>query len=234
MLDEITKVKAQCGRLGERLKKARATERETASDVRIVKQDVREDQRWEEETAHRRQRLLDQNRKETSEYSSAEDAHRRATAEVEITKKSLERFESDHEKAAAKIASLEANFASKKAHLRGLASRREIYQTDVKLDQILSVLKLGCLLLVQFILHKFFDGLAIEFNTFIREIVALRGVRIRTKSTETIQFVGNRRNPKMMTRLEEACRRLNAMGHEQEGRVIRFEVVWPKQGRHAT
>lgn len=234
VVDELAKVKAQCERLAERLKKARADERESARDLRDAAREVRDDQRWAEQTQRRQQDLLDRDKKETTEYSCAIDARCLASAEVEISELNLGNAKGIRETAAAKVARLEASLAAKKAEASELASRREIYQTDVELDQILSVLKLGCLLLVQFVLHRFFDGLAIEFNTFIREIVAMPGVRIRTGSTEVIQFRGNRRNPKMMRALDQACQRFNALCHSRDGRVIRFEISWPGNGRHAT
>jgi hypothetical protein len=234
VVDELAKVNAQCTRLTERLKKARADARETAADARALKRDTQSNQRWEEDTLRWMDRLSDKNERNTTEYSCAEGANRHASAQAEISELKLDKVEEHSETADARVAKLEEALVTKKAYAKELASRREIYQTDVELDQILSVLKLGCALLVQFVLHKFFDGLAIEFNTFLREIIALPGIRLRTATTEVIQFRGNRRNAKLMTVLEEACQRFNSLKHRRDERVIRFEVMWPGNNHHAT
>lgn len=232
VVDELTKLKAQCTRLAVRLKKTRADARDAAADTRAVNANNRSRERWEGETQRWMARLSGKDKDNTDEHACADGANRHASAQAEISKLQLDNASRHSEVAQKKVEELEKALAAKKEHVKELASRQEIYQTDVELDQILSVLKLGCALLVQLVLHKFFDGLAIEFNTFLREIVALSGVRIRTETTETIQFRANRRNPKLMATLEQACQRFNALEHQREGRVVHFEVAWPPGDKH--
>ncbi|MBI4863474.1 MAG: hypothetical protein HY815_24900 [Candidatus Riflebacteria bacterium] len=136
---------------------------------------------------------------------------------------------------ALKVQRLERQVEHKKQEKAELEARREIYQHDVELDQIIAVFKLGCALLVQVLLLLYFGGKAIEFNTFARRILALPGTRIVTDSAETIRFRADRRDPEMMELLEQACERINATYHQRNGRTVRFEVSWPSaRSRHAT
>ena len=116
-----------------------------------------------------------------------------------------------------------------------LESRREIYQTDVELDQILSVLKTGFLLLLQALIHTFFGSMRIDLMRFAAQILMMPGTRIRTDTTETVRFIAHRRNPEMMDALEKACQTFNALRHHHGGRLVRFELYWPPGIRkHAT
>ncbi|MBI4872806.1 MAG: hypothetical protein HY814_14715 [Candidatus Riflebacteria bacterium] len=126
-----------------------------------------------------------------------------------------------------KIDGLEERLRALKTEREELEERRLIYQTDVELDQILSVLKVGFALLVQALLHRFFGSLPIEFNRFLVNILALRGRRVVTATTETYFLYANRRNPELMRVLEEATARINALDHQRDGRRLRIEVSWP-------
>lgn len=137
-----------------------------------------------------------------------------------------ERFQEHRQEEMTKVKRLQARIEALTVERAQLEDRRLIYQTDVELDQILSVFKLGFALLFQALLHRFFDGLPIEFNRFLVNIFALRGRRVVTPSTETIYLRANRRNPELMQKLEEACVKINALGHQREGRRVRVEVSW--------
>ena len=93
-------------------------------------------------------------------------------------------------------------------------------------DQILSVLKLGFYLLLRYVMVRFFGGITQEVNTLINQILLLPGTRTRTRTTETILFHGHRRNPEMMRLLRKACDSFNEIRHEQDGRIMRFELDW--------
>ena len=234
VVDELTHLKVQIQRGDEKLNRTRAEETDARAtlDEAITTKGKIESARdtleaWMEEVAGR----TDQN---SATYQRAVSEAHEAASYVELAKSNIERAHAWCETAAAKIEKLESALMEKTALAEKLESRREIYQTDVELDQILSVLKLGCALLVQFLLHRFFNGLAIEFNTFIHQILTLSGTRIITPTTETIQFRGNRRSPAMMKALAQACLRFNALAHRRDDRVVRFEVVWPPVSHHAT
>lgn len=233
VVDELTDLEAQIQRIDKKLDEATAKETEVLVEFQQATTDkesiesARDTlQAWEEDVAGR-------THPNSATYQRAANEAREAASYAEVARYKLKEVTARHEVALAKIETLKGKLIEKTTLSETLASRREIYQTDVELDQILSVLKLGCLLLVQFLLHRFFGGLAIEFNTFIHEILALPGARIITSTTETIQFRGNRRNPAMMKKLEAACQRLNALEHRRDDRVVRFEVVWPPGSRHA-
>lgn len=128
-----------------------------------------------------------------------------------------------------KIERLQSRIQALSVEREQLEDRRLIYQTDVELDQILSVFKLGFALLFQALLQRFFGALPIEFNRFLVNIFALRGRRVVTPTTETFYLRGNRRNPDLMQELKQACVKINALGHQRDGRRVRVEVSWPPE-----
>jgi len=234
VVDELTKLEAQIERIDQRLQKARTEEREAFAQRHEAEENNQARQWWKEGAQRWQEHVGERNKAHTDTFQRAATDAREASVGARESAVALDKVTADHCDALAKVAALEERLIKKRTDVRVLESQREIYQNDVELDQILAVLKLGCALLVQFLLHRFFGGLAIEFNTFIREIFELPGVRIRTATTETIQFRGNRRNPKMMALLDEACHRFNALDHRRGDRVVRFEISWPPGSAHAT
>jgi len=233
VVDELTDLEAQIERIDKKLSKATSEE----ADARVQLQHATMDKESTESARNTLQAweksVAGDAHPNSASYQQAVNEAQEAASCAELAKCKLKEATAHHSGVLAKIEKLEGALIEKTALSEKLASRREIYQTDVELDQILSVLKLGCLLLVQVLLHRFFGGLAIEFNTFIREIVALPGARIVTPTTETIQFRANRRNPAMMKQLEAACLRFNNLAHRRDNRIVRFEVAWPPGSRHA-
>lgn len=235
VVDQMTKLAAQIERVDEKLQQARTEEKDaldglheatrTKQDIQSAKKTL---QAWERDVAK-------QNDEHTHTYQLAASEAREAASETEVAELKLEKAKAHHKQALTKVEKLEETLIEKKALSELLESRREIYQTDVDLDQIISVLKTGFLLLLQSLLHMFFGSMKIDLLTFANQILLMPGVRLRTETTETVRFFAHRRNPKMMEALEEACRKFNTLRHYHNGRLVRFELYWPPDIReHAT
>lgn len=232
VIDEITKLSSQIENATVRLQKRRDSQEESARTLQELKT---EEDRLRQERARGKQSEAGQKGKNRATFPKHNpETKRLVQAELENRTLKLKLAQAEHKQRSSEVRQAEEQIKRKTSERAVLETRREIYQTDVELDQILSVLKLGCALLVQVLLHQFFGGLAIGFNTFITQIFALPGTRIVTDTTETIRFRANRRNPKLMKELEQACQRFNAINHQRKGRTVRFEVAWPPGSGHAT
>lgn len=233
VIDARTKLAAQIEAGTQRLEKARSAEVEVAQQIHVLEIEQRRHQRLEESAQHTQVLLRNEAKAHTAAYHDREADEQRAHEAAEKSGLQLKIARAEHGSRHAKSQAIEQNIEDKRLEHVKLASRVEIYQTDVELDQILSIFKLGFALLVQVLLHRFFGGMAIELNTFVRQILALSGTRTRTKTTEVISFRATRRNPQMMQRLEDACAKINAIGHvNSDGRKVRFELSWPPGTRN--
>ena len=70
----------------------------------------------------------------------------------------LERANADQAAAAAKLDELHAALPKLAARKEELANRKEIFRADVELDQVVSVYKLGFVLLCELALREYFAG----------------------------------------------------------------------------
>lgn len=235
VVDQITRLRAQTQRITEKLEQAKAETRQAVVELQEVKkanQDLtaamKTLQSWQEEVAKH-------NDEDSPVCQRAVAEAHEAVSAVEVTKLQLEKAEAHHRHVLAKTEMLESTLSEKRALADKLESRREIYQTDVELDQTLSILKCGFLMVLQHLIHTYFGSLTIAPLTFANQILLIPGERLRTKETETIRFRAHRRNPEMMKLLEEACAKFNTQRRRLDGRLMRFEVSWPPgTNDHAT
>lgn len=138
--------------------------------------------------------------------------------------------EAEHRAAVAKLAALRQELPKLDQKAALLASRREIFQADVELDRILSVTKLGFVLLCEMAFREFFEGLNISLATFVRHLLALPGKRVVEGSQEFIQFAIPP-NKDIRRALEAACERVNAQKLRRNDLVLRLSVGPPATGQ---
>lgn len=234
VIDSMTQLDAQLERLDVRREKEQERATQTAATVHRCEVDLRRTKRTLEGAEKARRTLREQAKTNTVAY--ARQGERKAVAKRDLDTKRLRTAEARrrHKSSVGKVTALNSKIAKKKAEKALLESRREIFQTDVELDQIFSVLKSGFVFILQFLLRRFFKNLKMDPVTFAHQILLLPGVRITTSITETIRFQAHRRNPEMMKALEAACEQFNALRHHHGDRLVRFEVSWPPGvGDHA-
>jgi hypothetical protein len=139
--------------------------------------------------------------------------------------------EADHQATVEKLAALHAELPKLDEKEALLLSRKEIYRADVELDRIVSVYKLGFVLLCELALREFFAGLNISLATFIRQILTLPGKRVVEGYQEFIQ-IASPPNQDIRVALEGACERVNALKMRRNGLVLRLSVGTPPEGQH--
>ena len=107
---------------------------------------------------------------------------------------------------------------------------REIYARDTGRDNIMTCLKLNMLLLLEFVLREYFDGLRMEYRNFIEQFVML-AVTVRTSRRRVLyQIHSNPRQPQRMEQLRAACEAINARKIHRDEQLLRFEVIEPAAG----
>lgn len=235
VIDSLTKLDAQMERLDVRRKKEQKRVTQAAENLHRREVDLRRTKRTLESAEKARKTLRAQGKIHTVAYAS--QGERKVVAKRNLDNQKLHSSEARrrHRGSLDKLKALDSNIAKKKAEKALLESRREVLQTDVELDQILSVLKAGFVFLLKYLLRTFFPDLKMDPITFANQILLLPGVRITTDTTETVRFQAHRRNPAMMKALEKACDIFNSLRHTRDGRLVRFEVSWPPGTRdHAT
>lgn len=235
VIDEMTKLSAQLEGLSVRHQAVHERSARTAADLHKREVELRRATRTLDSVKRSRDALRQAGKTKTIAYSRQGERKLAAQSEYDRLKPIVAEAKRRNETALEKEAATDKQITQKREKKSLLESMREIFQTDVGLDLILSILKTGFLLVLQYVLRTFFGGMKIDLLTFANHILLLPGVRIRTDTTETIRFYAHRRNPEMMAALEKACDLFNALRHHHDGRLIRFEVFWPPGPKdHAT
>lgn len=136
--------------------------------------------------------------------AQAEAQHRKAEDREEQTQKQLQRNrEEQHE----------------------LADRRQIFQHDVELDSLFSVLKVGLVLLVNWVQRQYLGNAKMEAVTFLERVATLPARLRISPQMELITFEYNRRDPEVMALLQANCAALNSRHLKaRSGRTLRFAI----------
>ena len=106
-----------------------------------------------------------------------------------------------------------------------IESRRRIFKHDVELDSIFSVLKVGLVLAITFVLKEYLGGARMEALTFLERLATLPA-RLRVlPHLEILTFEYNHRDPDVMALLTAHCDAINARGLKtRSGRTLRIHV----------
>ncbi|GAG13896.1 unnamed protein product, partial [marine sediment metagenome] len=107
-----------------------------------------------------------------------------------------------------------------------LESRKEILEADVSQDTLFTTMKLTLAMLVNFFVREYMPR-PIAWETFVERIGLLPGRRETTADTLIIVLYGNRRDPKLMKKLAEACERINERRLTLKGRLLHYALEWP-------
>jgi hypothetical protein len=144
-------------------------------------------------------------RKQTLVVARAEKNVEQATTQLERLQDRLERHQNERE---------------------ALESRQRIFKHDVELDSIFSVLKVGLVLTITFVLKEYLGGASMEALTFLERVATLPA-RLRVlPQLEIITFEYNHRDPDVMALLTAQCDAINARSLKlRNGRTLRIQVA---------
>ena len=106
-----------------------------------------------------------------------------------------------------------------------LESRRHIFKHDVELDSIFSVLKVGLVLAITFVLKEYLGGARMEPLTFLERVATLPARLRLLPQLEILTFEYNHRDPDVMALLTAQCDTINARKLKtRSGRTLRIHV----------
>lgn len=106
-----------------------------------------------------------------------------------------------------------------------LESRRHIFAHDVELDSLFSLLKVGLVLLVTYVLREYLSQARMDAVTFLERVATLPARVRQMPELEIVTFEYNRRDPEVMGLLAGCCAALNARALRARcGRTLRFQV----------
>ena len=109
--------------------------------------------------------------------------------------------------------------------MAALDSRRRILCHDVELDSIFSVLKVGLVLTIMFVLKHYFGDARMQPITFLERLATLPA-RLRVlPDLEILTFAYNQRDPDVMALLIQHCDAINARAlRTRSGRTLRIRI----------
>lgn len=145
----------------------------------------------------------------------------------EIVKKTdkLSKSKERYEKAKSKVEKTQKRLVGYEEHKAILESRRKIFAHDVELDSLFSLMKVGLVLMITYVLREYFGGACMEAITFLDRVATLPARLRKTKGMEILTFEYNRRDPDVMSLLETHCDAINKRGlHTRSGRKLRIQI----------
>ncbi len=106
-----------------------------------------------------------------------------------------------------------------------LESRMEIFAHDVELDSLFSLLKVGLVLIVTYVLREYLGGACMEAITFLERVATLPARLRMTPDLEILTFEYNRRDSDVMSLLETHCGAINRRGlRTRSGQKLRIVI----------
>jgi len=138
-----------------------------------------------------------------------------------------------HAEATARQERTQAQLARWTQQQETLESRRRIFAHDVELDSLLSVLKVGLVLLVQVVLKEYLQDARMEVATFLERVATLPGWLKSTPQLEIVTLEYNHRDPEVMGLMAACCEAINDRGLRlPSGKRLRLVVDPAPPRRH--
>ncbi len=112
--------------------------------------------------------------------------------------------------------------------IRRLEENRQVFAHDVELDSLFSLLKVGMVLLVTWVLKELLGDARMEVSTFLDRVATLPARMRGTETLQLITFEYNRRDPEIMGLLQRHSEAINAAQLKlNDGRILRVAVDPP-------
>ncbi|MCD6499219.1 MAG: hypothetical protein J7M25_13085 [Deltaproteobacteria bacterium] len=109
------------------------------------------------------------------------------------------------DKANGRLERTEEKLATYRGRQQVLESRRNVFAHDVELDSLFSLLKVGLVLLVTYVLKELLNDARMDVSTFLDRVATLPARLRTTPELEILTFQYNRRDPEVMGLLA-SCR----------------------------
>ncbi len=113
------------------------------------------------------------------------------------------------DKTKSRVSRTQARLSGYREQKEKLESRRKIFAHDVELDSLFSLLKVGLVLMVTYVLREYLGNACMDVLTFLERVVTLPARLRITPDLEILTFEYNHRDPDAMALLEKYCEVIN-------------------------
>ncbi len=171
------------------------------------------------------EKQIEEGRKITTKLQTLFEEQQALKKEVSSRQEHVERLQAKKDESIAKINHENAKQDSYLYKEEELNSRRRIFKHDVELDSIFSVMKVGIVLLITYVLKEYFGNARMGPITFLERVATLPARLHYTPELEILTFEYNRRDPDIMAILIEECEAINIRQLKmRSGRILRIKV----------
>lgn len=206
---------------------AQSTEQyqQNAQALHEQQKQMRRAQRRQETASRQLQKRLDDGQTVTPQIQLLAAEQTELTQQLSKHRTAIKRLD-------AKTTSLDLQLARQQQQLdqhlserEQLEPRRRIFKHDVELDSIFSVLKVGLVMAITFVLKEYFVGTRMEALTFLERIATLPARLKVLPRLEVLTFEYNQRDPETMALLFKHCDAINARGLTmRSGRKLQLRI----------
>lgn len=145
--------------------------------------------------------------------------------EIEKKKEKISKCQDQCDKTKTKCNNTQARLDKYQQGQEKLESRKKIFAHDVELDSIFSLLKVGLVLMITYVLKEYFGNACMDALTFLERLATLPARLRITPDLEIVTFEYNRRDPDMMALLEKYCESINKRGlRTRSKRKLRIQI----------
>jgi len=225
VVTRLDKLDKQIIRLEERQEKVSQQKDKHAVVLTETQQELAQRQREFESVVRYVDGRMDSGQRITPKLRVASQQQRMLAKDISRRATKVERLERKQQEQGAATLRIEADLNRCRDKRSVLESRRTIFKSDVELDSLFSLMKVGLVLLVTFVLKEYLGHARMDPVTFLERLATLPARLRTTPDLEILSFEYNQRDPEVMALLAEQCEAINARRLlMRSGRILRVHV----------
>jgi transposase len=230
VLTELDKLDARLRRLEERAEAKSGAIVELTAELMEQEKELKRQQQRQETLSRQVEKQVLGGERITPKLQALVEEQREVGGEVVALSAKVDKLQQKVQDTAGQCHRIKVDFEKCYEKREKLEPRRRIFKHDVELDSLFSLLKVGLVLLVTYVLKEYLGDARMEPVTFLERLATLPARQRTTPQLEIVTFDYNRRDPDVMAILAEHCETINAKQlHTRSGRVFRMQVEPPPQ-----
>ena len=232
VLTELDKLDGQMRREQVRQEKAMIQQQQASVALKEAKQDLRRTQGRQQTVNRQLQQRIEQGTVITQKLQGLIDEQHHLATETLRGTAAVDTLHKQQDQLQTKIEQISTTLDRCANRQDVLDGRRRIFRHDVELDSLFSVLKVGLVMLITYVLKEYFGDACMDAVTFLERVATLPAHLRLTPELEILTFEYNRRDPDVMAIIEQQCEAINDRQiRMQSGRILRILVEPPPPPR---
>jgi hypothetical protein len=225
VLTNLDKLEVQLHRLNERSDRSAEKMVQLTAELMEAEKEQRRSARRKETLGRRVEKRVKEGKRITPKFEALFKEHTEATASVEAITAHVDKLKKKVGETARQCNRIKESYEKIYRKKEELDSRRRIFKHDVELDSLFSLLKVGMVLLVMYVLKEYLGDARMEPVTFLERIATLPARLSITPQLEILTFEYNTRDPDVMAIVSEYCEAINARKLKtRSGGILRIQV----------